>query len=506
MARELRPEDNPATPCDEYVAIKDKWNRVIAVLGGTDAMRTAAKKYLPQHEAEEDHEYKDRLRTATLYNVTELTLNGLVGRPFSEPVKWLDESDETLVEYTEDIDLEGSNADVFFRHWFRDGVAKLISHVLVDMPASDIDPADRTRADDDRENMRPYAVHIPPENLFFWNVEVEDGREFLTEIRWMEMQTERVGFAKRAWPIIKQMELMEDEESGNRFVRLQVYEVNKEKYFKNREEEWIPTPVAGLTREVRIDEIPLVTYKAEQGDKPPLLDLVDANIKHWQMLSNYDAAVIVAMFPMIAGSGIKEENFSVVAGPKVSLIADSDSAKFYYLENEGKALAAGAAAIEKQEERMQQYGATFLTKRPGGATATARALDSAESSTPLQDMTIRFIDSASRMMGLFAKFEGNDPANTFATPILPTDFGPEEWLEGDMKQLMELRKNGDLSRTQIIEEARNRGMLRDEFDLTKNENELQQESTDQLENMVTQAARMAEVTEDDDPDNSGNNE
>ena len=215
MARELRPEENPATTCEEYDALKPKWDRTIAVLGGTDAMRKAGKSYLPQHRAEDDAEYGERLDTATLYNITELTLNALVGRPFSEPVKYTDESAESLLEFVDDVDLEGSNMDVFARFWFRDGVAKLISHVLVDMPASDILPEERTLADDDRENMRPYAVHIPPENLFYWTHENVDGRDMLTEIRWIETATETVGFAKRSYPIIKQLLLvMEIDEEG----------------------------------------------------------------------------------------------------------------------------------------------------------------------------------------------------------------------------------------------------------------------------------------------------
>ena len=124
--------DDPSITSAAYDVMQPRWQRIDAVLGGTETMRAAGTAYLPQHSEEADEVYDERLKTSTLLNETEIILNGWVGKPFSKPVQLSETTPEQIKEWADDIDLQGNNLDVFAREWFRSGVAKGFSHVLVE--------------------------------------------------------------------------------------------------------------------------------------------------------------------------------------------------------------------------------------------------------------------------------------------------------------------------------------------------------------------------------------
>src|SRR4051812_35773407 len=66
------------TPNAEYNYMKPKWDRIQAVLDGTDAMRSAGVAYLPQHEYESNPAYHERKAASVLDNWTSRTVEVLV--------------------------------------------------------------------------------------------------------------------------------------------------------------------------------------------------------------------------------------------------------------------------------------------------------------------------------------------------------------------------------------------------------------------------------------------
>ena len=110
---------------------------------------------------------------------------------------------------------------------------------------------------------------------------------------------------------------------------------------------------------------------------------------------------------------------------------------------------------------MGSYGAEFLKRRPGNETATGRALDSAEAMSPLQDMTMRFMDAVNNAL-VFTAFWLNE--ETPGKVILTTDFGPDEPIEADLTFLAKLRAARDISRLAVIEESKRRGLMAEDYD------------------------------------------
>lgn len=448
---------DPSTTSFEWDGMIDSWARMDTLLGGTPAMRHAGAAYLPQHTEESDTNWNERLGVNILFNAMEITLEHFVGRPFSDPVRLNTDVPESIVEDSKNIDLQGNDMSSFCRQWFREGLAKGYAHVMIDMPAMNEEArVGRTRADDNADGRRPFWQLIRPENMIFAEamiiVDPVSGelREHYTHVRLHEVVIERVGFAQ----VVKQR--IRVLEPG----KFQVFELRK---VKGRKEVWVSIE-EGTTG---IDFIPIVTYYASRKSflltKPPLEDLGFLNIRHWQSMSDQINILTVVRFPMLAVAGATDQAGTVMKiGPRQLLTTKDANGRFYYVEHTGASIESGWRELEKLEEEMEAYGATFLKKDPGNETATGRALDSAESVTPLQDMTTRFIDSVNNALsihGFWLREKGGG-----GTVTITTEFGPEEVTKEDASLLEKLRTGRDISRLAFIKENKRRGVLTDEYD------------------------------------------
>lgn len=445
-AIEKRSKD-PSSVSAAYAFMAPRWNRIETLLGGTHAMRQAGTEYLPRHQHESSQSYDARLAKATLLNMTELTLDSLVGKPFSDPVKPNDDVPEEIKALLDDIDLQGNDLHTFCRAWFRDGIAKAFSHVLIDFPRmAEEERAVRTLADDMRDKRRPYWVHVNPENLIFASSTTVNGVEVLEHIRIHEEVVSRYGFTEVVSSRIKVWE------PGV----WQVWEPSDKK-----KDEWVMTDAG----EYDLDIIPLVTFYANRNGfmlgKPPIEDLAFLNVQHWQLSADLMNTLTVANFPMLAVSGAHDQQGDVLkVGPNQLLGTRNENGKFYYVEHEGKAIKAAEERLTRLEDGMAAYGAEFLRKKPGAQTATARALDSAESTSALQDMTRRFTDAVEVALDITAMWLKKESGGTVEMVL---DYGPEEISDVDMRTLNEARRNRDLSRHYYFEELKRRGTIADDF-------------------------------------------
>lgn len=483
--------ESPAIPSDAYASQVGCWVKVQSVLNGTEAMRAADRAYLPQHAEESDAAYQERLERATLFNMTELTLDSWTGRPFSDPLKPNEEKPvpEKILEFSDNIDLQGNDIDVFARRWFKDGLAKAFSHVLIDHPRVEQTAGrPRTLADDRRERLHPYWIHIRPEHLFFADAETVDGEEVLREIRIFELQTKRVKFSMQSVPHIRRI-FRELQEDGQAKVMVQLFEFQPKA--KKEEDKWKLVD----EYEMGIDIIPLVTFYADRSDfmegKSPIEDLADLNIAHWQSTSDQRIAMTVARFPMLALSGGTDEQKNLHIGPHEWLWSPDPQSKFYYVEHTGKALEAGRKDLEDLERQMSEYGAEFLKEKPGNPTATARALDSAESTSPLQDSAYRFQDALAQALAITAKWMKLEDGGQLD---LVLDFGPEEFTSQDFTALNGARGKRDLSLETYLAELQRRGVLNEDLDIEEEMGRIEEEAMQLME----QAASM-----DLDPDGGG---
>jgi hypothetical protein len=459
---DIDPND-PSTTSSAYDLMSPLWDKINTLLGGTEAMRAAGTKFTSQHDKEGDESYNERLHASVLLNMLEFTLDGWVSKPFDLPLRLGDDVPDEIRQLADDIDLQGNSLDVFARNWFRDGMAKGFSHVLVEFPRPDPlpDGQPRTLANDRADNLRPYLVHIKPENLIFAYAEIVNGVERLTHVRIREEIKQMVGFAEQTVCRIRVIE------PG--FVTIYEEQVDKR---NNDAPIWVPVD----QYEYNLPFIPLVTFYAKREGlmlgKPPLADLADLNIRHFNSTADQISVLTVARFPIICASGAQPEDTSMIIGPKRFLHNPDPNGHFYYLEHTGAAIGAGRQELIDLEETMAQFGATFLRRRAGGASATARALDSAETSSPLSDMAIRFRDALEQAMFLFAQWLGLDDGGTYT---ITTDFGLSDEGGIRLQAILAARAARELSHQSYIAELLRYNVLGVEFDVVQNDAEIQAE-------------------------------
>jgi hypothetical protein len=443
-----------ATPSEAYTRMAPRWALINAVLGGTEAMRAAGKTYLPQHAKESDDAYRERLERNVLKNMLEQTLDQLAGRPFKDGVKLNDDVPEQVKALTDDVNLKGDRLDVFCRHWFREGVAKAHCHVMVEYPRAKARPdgQPRTLADDREENLRPYWVLVPAEAMLFMETEVDGGVEYVTHCRILELQTERVGWGQRT---VRRVRVLEPGRG----------ELWEERKVRGAKAEWVRVEEWTTT----LQRVPVVTFytacDGPQEGKPPLMDLAYLNTAHWQSSSDQRNVLTVARFPMLAASGALPEgtdgSTKLVVGPNKWLHITDPSGKFYYVEHNGAAIEAGRKDLEDLENACSQYGAMMLQKQPGTELATVRALDTAESLSPLQAMVMVFEDAVAKALWLTAEWMSLEEGGTVS---LTRDFAPLDPSGVGLQSLEAARTRKDISREAYINELQRRGVLDEEYD------------------------------------------
>jgi len=463
----------PATPSAAYAKMAPRWHLIDSLLGGTEVMRQAGTVMMPKHQEESEPSWERRLGGAVLLNMTEITLDMLSGKPFSDPVQLVDDALPQHKEWSEDIDLQGNSLDVFARRWFRDGLAKGLSHVLIDMPRRD--EGNRSLADDKENNIRPYLVHIPPESVIFMSGTTVNGREVLEHVRISESELVRVGFSEVLQERIRVLE------PG----LAQVWELREKGSTK---EKWVKVEEYATD----LDYIPLVTFYTNRDGlglaKPLLLDLAYMNVRHWQLDADLNNIISVACFPMLAMSGVDQneagEGGLMRLGPNQILATRSERGKFYYVEHTGAAINVGEDKLKHLEELMASYGAQFLKDTPGDLKATVRALDSAEALSQLQATTLVFKDALEQALAAMSDWAGLKDGGPSVE--MNVDFGLNDPDEAGWSAIESARTRREISRKTVINEMTRRGWLSDDYDLEEDAVLLEAENKE----MMDAAARL----------------
>lgn len=481
---EKDPKD-PSTTSTAYDAMAPSWQKINTVLAGTEAMRRSPE-YLPQHEEEGDTAYQERLTRGTLDNLSSQVLKNWVGKPFSKPILRSKGMNSQVAALLENVDLMGNSVDVFARSWFRGGLAKAFDCVLVEYPRlTQPEGRTRTRADDIKEQLRPYWIHVNPEDVVFTAWELVGSRLKLKHLRIQMIFTEQKGFAEVYKHQIKVYDRIGD------VVTMSTYEKVKDP--RTRKEAW---KKVGVDQVLGIKEIPLVVFYSDEPQAPmlaksPLEDIVDLNVALWQSSTDQLSCLTVARFPILALSGGTDEENKLRIGPHQWLWVPEPSGRFYYVEHSGAALGAGREYELDLKEEIANYGLEFTKKRPDRETATARALQTEESTSPLQDSVLRFNDALNQALIYTGMWMGIAEPGTL---IVSREFGPSQAESRDLDALRDARKGRDISRKKYLTALHQRSVLPFDFNFDENETELASEKDFEAESKTKASPPAVGVT------------
>ena len=421
----------------EIAEVAPDWAMITALLGGTSAMRCCGKTYLPQGPAEPPKVYNFRLNVcATLFNGFQKSVDTMSGKPFSEPIKLGADVPQTIVDYCEDIDLEGRNLQAFAHDVFRTAIAYGLSHILVDYPET---PEAITLAEQKESGVRSYFCHIRPWQILGWRSQKIAGAETLTQLRILESAVEDVG----QWGVVT-------------VPQIRVLYPDRFELYRKRDKKWVRTGGGPVS----LGAIPLATvYTGRTGfmtARAPMLDLAHLNVEHWRSTSEQVNILHVARVPILFASGFSGED-ELKIGSQNAVKNEFPDAKLQYVEHTGKAIEAGRQSIKDLEDQMRVLGAQLLVPDKSiNKTATEKSSEVAESDAPLSLAALSLQDSLELAFSFIAKWE-KLPTGGEIEVYRDFDEPTSDASRGDI--LMKGKQEGAWSAQTTFEEAQRLGVI-----------------------------------------------
>lgn len=421
-------------PSMEHCAMMPAWTLLADVYAGSEAIRQGCSVYLPRHAQEPHEAYQERVNLALTYDFVRQTTAELAGRAFSKPPQWSELKDGSKwKDFLADVDAQKRDANNFARGLFSDGLLFGRVWVYIEIIGD-----------------RPTWTALDPRDVFFIATDIT-GK--ITEARFRREVVKLDGFE----------EVMSEE-----IVRITLDRIET---WTKPGKKWERTANVKNTSGI----VPLISFAPEPDGpvncKPPLLDLAELTLTHARRLSDLETVLRVASFPMLAlttSDGTETSNFNIGPHTLIALEIDGDAK---YVEHSGAAIGVLQGSLRDLEERAASFGVRLLKRRrPSVETATAASIAGQEASAPLQGHVIALQDVLRQLIAMTAKLwpAGGDPP----TVSLSVDFLPTE---GTSQDLIAIRQLGDISRFDLLEQLKARGVLSTRFDVGLNEARLSDE-------------------------------
>lgn len=433
----------------EITNLHTKTRIIDDLLGGTLSMRAAGKTYLFQMPLEDNEAYKNRLGRSTLYPALKETLSQMCGRVFYSPINVSNVNEMIVSDIFQDVDTEGNNLDVFASQWFYSALAYGVSFVLVDY--TKVESA-HTKAEEKALGARPYLIHIKPQDVLGIKYEKRNGKIAISQFRYREYINE------------------DDGEFGTRkVIQINVCEPGKvTKYRPNLDsgkgkELYLKTESVEVKANGQpLDFIPVIPFITKKSGhfalgEPPLMELANLNIKHWQSQSDQDNLLNIARVPLLVRIGVTDDSVVRIGGSVVDL---PTGAVLHYVEHSGTAIEAGQKSLNELESQMRVAGAKLLEKADMAMTDSQARDERDKEISVLRLYANRFedaLDQTIEYVGLWLGIKKEDVGNVEISGNIDGNLDPN----ASMDSVIKLQSAGIISKQTTFEEAKRRGLISD---------------------------------------------
>lgn len=417
-----------------------------ALMGGTDAMRSMGTMFMPQHPEEEQQVYDLRLNSTILYNGYERTVKSQAAKMFAEPVN-VKEAPDVLRAYCENVDGQGRGITAFGLDAMTEAMVDGIAFIFIDFPVM---PTGSTMADQLALGIRPFWTLLTVNQILGVKFQNVGGNMYLTQLR------------------IAESACVDDGRFGEKQVeRVRVLEPGHYELYEKRKDErgnvvWVLIEEADTS----LNFIPVVpVYTNRTGffeGRPPLKALAEMNLEHWNSSSEQRQALTFARFAMLAIIGASDdEKEDIKIAPSTVLYAP-DGGDVKYVESNGNGITAGREDLKHIEERMQHAGMELRVENAGQVTATAAALDSAETNAGLLAVANGFensLEEALLITGVYLNLPEDAPVDVELYKMFA-----KAQPQGTVGEISMLRNSRIISLPTTWTELKRRHVLSDEFD------------------------------------------
>lgn len=368
MADDTRKYDAVAKRDKLHDSMTAIWAKMRAIVEGEEAVHAGKTSYLPKLNGQDDAQYDAYRKRAPFVNATGRTLDGVTGVMFARPIKV--SKPDSAQPIVDDITLDGEPLSSFAENVAREVVSQGGVAILADFPMVEGElPV--TRAEEQARNLRPFAKVYRAEAVLGFMVGQVNNASKLIQVRLLEEAREQDPSDEFGEVCVDQVRVLE-------LVRNTAGEWTYQQrlFRKNAKDEWEPygNPIVPLRGGKPIGFIPF-QFCDPRGTspsvaKPPLLDVANINLHHYQLNADYHHGLHFTALPMawFAGFGI-EKGTPIAIGAENAMVTENAQASAGYLEFTGQGLAQIDKQLLRSEQQMAALGARMLMPEKAGVEA-----------------------------------------------------------------------------------------------------------------------------------------
>ena len=429
--------ESPFVRSLDVIAMMPDWGVMAAVTNGTNYLRDMSETYLPQEPREDDDAYQTRVDRSVLSPYTSRLIETAAGAILRKPIHV--EGDPYWLDLIQNIDGLGSNINEYARRALVSSLTYGHSAILVDYPAA---AGAMNLAEERAMGRRPYFVHVDAPQIWGWRK--EPGTNRLLQVRIHDYDVRPLNeFGEEQ---IEQMRV--------------IYPGRYDLYTLGQEIVEF-TSTGGYS----LDEIPLVPiYSNRRGlliSQPPLLDIANLNITHYQRQADLIHALHIAAMPTLVLEGWDDTTGSATMGVNYA-IAMQPGNKAYYVQADATSFDAQMAELESLASQMSTLGVTKLFGQKFVAeSAEAKRIDQAQSNSVLSIISQELESALNQAFAFAAQYVGLEPPEI----TIDRDFDYYRLIGQDVAVLTQLNQAGKISDAMLLEVLRRGEVLPDNINI-----------------------------------------
>jgi hypothetical protein len=335
----------------EYSRMSAKWKRCRDAAEGESAVHAATTAYLSKLGEELDADYKARLKRTGYFNATWRTIAGLRGMLFRKPAVL--EAPAGINGYLDDVDMAGTPLQSFAQDIVAEALTVGRVGVMVDYPTQPVPGG--TVAEAEIMGMRPSLQKYPAESIINWrSSRIANAHVLSMVVLTFEFALPGDEFSHATETRYRVLDLF------NGAYRQRVFRIDAK-----GEDEQVGEDIFPLMSNAPMNYIPFVFVGVDDVgpdvDEPPLIDLVDMNLKHYGVTADYEHACHFSGLPTLFISGYQTDTNSpkiYIGGASANCLPDPQ-AKAYFVETSGN-FEALRANLEDKKAMMSVLGARML--------------------------------------------------------------------------------------------------------------------------------------------------
>ena len=464
----------------QYFAKQYSRNRIVrdlivglpALRGVSDIIgdKVVETEYLPRFPNEPNEFYALRVMRTFLTNYFKRTVTSDSGKILANNVmvsvdeKTNDDLPEPFRTWIGNMDLAVNNLTMLIQNQLQASMYKGLSMVMIDY---------------DNDGKRPYAREI----------DIDDVISFKSNPK-----TGRLSYLKFYFDYIT-----DSEEHGSEIVR-SVFELTPTYWTiyidgdeKNTVEGEITRYRNGSQR--ILDEVPVsVFYTNKKGTllaESPYQTLAELTIEHFQVYSDIKNMMFYALTPILAAKNVPMDfKIEMLASYMMVRMPESGdkSPELSWIQVDSGAIQEGNKQLEGIQQRISTFSIDSNALRPGTLTATQTSIESQGTNAALRSFAVslsQHVEDILRQMESYTIGKSKD-IKGYISP----EFNSLE-SDKEMRILMEMRRNQDISRKAIVEAALQRKLLSPDFNLADDAAKLEEELKKEMEFLDAKEAQKA---------------